>query len=98
MIINKETAVVITRHNALVQYLVEEGIVSEEGIALPHATPEIVKGKDIIGILPLRLASLAKSITEIPLDLPQELRGKELTIEQVREYAGKPITYNVVAV
>jgi putative CRISPR-associated protein (TIGR02620 family) len=64
-------------------------------VVLTHAEAGNVEGKHVIGVLPLRLASLAASITEIPLDIPAELRGQELTIEQVRQYAGEPVRYFV---
>lgn len=86
--------IIITRHAALVQYIVEIGLVSA-GRVIPHATPDDVRGRHVIGVLPLRLAALAASVTEVPLDLPPELRGQELTLEQVRQFAGAPVTYRV---
>ena len=87
--------VVVTRHRALVDYLIEEGIVSEDVPVLTHATMDDVRGKHVIGVLPLRLAAAAAVVTEVPLNLPPELRGKELTVEEVRRYAGPPVTYEV---
>lgn len=87
--------VVITRHPALRRYLIEQGIIADTDDVLTHAEFNDVEGKHVIGVLPLRLASLAASITEIPLDIPAELRGQELTIEQVRQYAGEPVRYFV---
>ena len=87
--------IVITRHPALVEYLVETGLVPADAPCISHAEAGNVGGKHVIGVLPLRLASLAASITEVPLDIPAELRGQELTIEQVRQYAGEPVRYFV---
>jgi hypothetical protein len=87
--------IVVTRHPALVEYLVEAGYISASTEVVSHASEETVAGKHVFGVLPLRLAALAASITEVPLDLPPQLRGVELTIEQVRQYAGKPTTYVV---
>jgi len=76
--------IIVTRHPALVQVLAEDyGIM---GPVLAHATAADVRGKAVVGVLPLRLAALAKSTTEVVLDLPPELRGVELTVEQVRQY------------
>jgi len=63
-----------------------------------HASPEAVKGRDVWGVLPHKLSCLTTSFTEVPLNLPPELRGVELTKEQVRQYAGDPVTYNVTRV
>lgn len=87
--------IIVTRHQALVEHLREIGLCAEADIVVSHATPECVRGKDVIGVLPLRLAALAASVTEIPLDIPAELRGQELTLDQIRQYAGEPATYVV---
>ena len=90
--------VVITRHSALVEHLLEIGLITPETPVISHASPEEVQGKDVIGVLPLSLACLARSITEIPLALTPEDRGRELTIERLREIAGSPTTYKVTVV
>ena len=88
---------VITRHQGLVDYLIEEGLVSSDVQVIAHASPEAVQGKDVWGVLPHSLSCLANSFIEVPLNLPAELRGQELTVADVRKYAGKPVTYVVTA-
>jgi len=87
--------IIITRHQGLVDYLLEDGIISPQTQVVAHATPELVRGKNVLGVLPHSLSCLCKTFTEIPLALPQELRGKELNEEDIRRYAGKPATYVV---
>lgn len=87
--------VIVTRHAALVDYLVEKGLISDSDQVVAHADESTVRGKHVIGVLPLRLAAHAASITEIPLDLTPGDRGKELTLDRVREIAGAPVTYRV---
>lgn len=87
--------VIVTRHNALIQHLIEQGIVEEGAKVIAHATPEDVAGKHVIGVLPLQLAALTAKVTEVPLNLPAEMRGKELSIEDVRKYAGEIASYEV---
>lgn len=76
--------IIITRHPALVTYLRE--IFPHLGTAevLPHASPDDVRGNNVYGVLPLHLAAEAYTVTEICLDIPPELRGHELTLEQVK--------------
>ena len=62
---------------------------------LTHAEPADVEGRRVIGVLPHRLSVLAASVVEVPVDVPAELRGVELTLEQVRQYAGEPAEYVV---
>lgn len=88
-------SIVVTRHPALVELLIERGIVEQGTPVITHATPEQVAGKDVIGVLPLSLAALANSVTEIPLALTPDMRGKELSIETLRSIAGEAVTYKV---
>lgn len=92
-----EKVVVVTRHAGLVEYLEEAGIIPVGTPVIGQASIEDVKGKHVIGVLPNHLAVHAASITEIPLNIPAELRGKELTIEQVRQFAGEPATYVILS-
>ena len=86
---------IVTRHSALVELLRERGIIEGEPKVIVHATPEEVTGRHVIGVLPLRLAALAASITEVSLSLPAEMRGREPTIGELRQCAGEPVTYVV---
>lgn len=89
---------VVTRHPGLLAYLKEMGLATTETASILHATPEEVTGKRVCGVLPHSLLCLCESFTEIPLDLPLELRGKELTLEDMRKYASTPVTYRIVVV
>ena len=82
--------ILITRHPALAQFLTQQGIKFDK--IIDHATAEDVKGKDV---LPLHLAALANTITSVDLNLPAEMRGKELTIADVGEYFNSLTTYKV---
>lgn len=86
---------VVTRHAGLVEHLLGLGLITAETPIIPHATPKQVAGQHVIGVLPLSLAALAASVTEVPLNLPPELRGVELSAAQVALYAGEPVTYIV---
>ncbi len=86
---------IVTRHAGLVKYLIAEGIISAGVEVISHASPELVSGRNVCGVLPHSLSSLTASFTEVPLILPQELRGQELTESDVRKYAGIPVTYTV---
>jgi hypothetical protein len=85
--------IIVTRHPALVEFLAEKHGIS--GRVVAHATEEDVAGKHVIGVLPLRLAALALTITEVPLNVPEGMRGTELTVDDLQKFAGEPVTYNV---
>lgn len=87
--------IVVTRHAALVEYLENIGIIPVGAPVISHATADDVKGKHVIGVLPLSLAALAESVTEFPLNVPADMRGKELSLAEVVKFAGKPATYKV---
>ena len=85
---------VVTRHPALLEYLQEIGVANETTEIVSHVTsPEVVAGKFVCGVLPHNLSCYCKKFMEIPLTIPAEARGKELTLEEVRQYAGSPQTY-----
>ena len=95
LIIRKKQPV-ITRHKALLAYLLDKDTIKEgEYKLIEHADYKDVEGQDVIGVLPLQLASYAKSITEVPLNLTPEMRGKELTFEEVEKIAQEPVQYIV---
>lgn len=83
---------IVTRHGGLVEWLAAQGIVAQ---VVAHVSADDVRGKHVIGVLPLHLASLAASVTEVVLDLPAEMRGKELSKEQVELYQRGVTTYVV---
>lgn len=87
--------IVVTRHKALLQLLQEKLWLSPVTPIIEHATAEDIKGKHVIGVLPLSLACLAASITEVTLDIPFALRGQELTLEQLKEFYIGERTYKV---
>jgi hypothetical protein len=87
--------IIVTRHPALVDYLRERGIVAGDVPVLPHVTEDDVRGRHVIGVLPLHLASVAEMVTEVPLALAPEDRGRELDLARLREVAGAPRTYVV---
>lgn len=91
-------AIVVTRHPALIDLLVERGIVPAGTQVLDHATAEDVHGQDVVGVLPLHLAAEAASVTELPLALTRDMRGQELSLETLRQIAGEPVTYRVTRV
>lgn len=88
--------VVVTRHNALVAYMKELGLVDETTPVYPHVRGSMIAGKHVFGALPLHLMALAAKVTVVPLrNVPHNLRGQDLSIEEVRMYAAPPVTYEV---
>jgi putative CRISPR-associated protein (TIGR02620 family) len=89
---------IVTRHSGLVEYLIREGLATTETVVVSHATPENVAGLNVCGVLPHSLSCLCASFTEVPLFLPAELRGQELTVDQVAQYAQPAVTYTVTTI
>lgn len=89
---------VVTRHPAMVQYLKEIGIVTKNVEVVTHASEDLVTDRDVVGVLPHSLSCLTRTFTEVPLFVPAELRGTELTIDQIRTFCRPAVTYKVTAV
>lgn len=90
--------VIVTRHPALVEYLREQEIAPPDCEVISHATVDAIRGRHVVGILPLQLAAEAACVTVVPLHMPAELRGVELTLTQVRELAGPPQAFTVTRI
>ena len=90
----KHFQILVTRHQGLVEFLTQEGYTWDEVVS--HVSdPSILDGKDVLGVLPIGLAARCRSISELQLNLPAELRGKELSVDQTRQYAMGIKTYYV---
>ena len=72
--------VIVTRHSGLVEWLKRRGI---EGEVVSHADEDTVRDKRVYGVLPFRLAALADEFIEVSMNVPAELRGKELTADDI---------------
>lgn len=89
----KPETVIVSRHAGAVAWLAQRGITGE---VIAQATPEDVRGKNVIGNLPMHLASLAAKVGSI--DLPRLAaadRGRDLTPEEM-DAAGATIRWYVV--
>ena len=95
---NGEEIIVVTRHKGMVEYLVYMGYVPSDCQVVSHVTDTaILEGKKVWGVLPHSLSSLCGLFCEVPLNLPAELRGKELSVEEMTRYAGPAKAYKVIA-
>ncbi len=87
--------IIVTRHSSLVDVLRE---MYPELVGCPvvsHATYADVAGRHVYGILPLDLAAVADKVTAVTLMIPADLRGVELSAEQVLQYMTRGETYRV---
>lgn len=82
--------VIVTRHAGAVEWLRRRGI---RGRVIPHATAEDVKGRVVIGALPLHLAAEAAVVGAIDLPaLRPDQRGADLSAEEM-DAAGAAISW-----
>lgn len=93
--------IVITRHNALIEYLLSIGMIHNDAYdnpldyeIIPHVEyPADIRDKDVIGVLPLWMAALTRTMTVVDMQLPKELYGKDLSLEQMKKYIKGISTY-----
>ena len=90
-------AVVVSRHPAMLDYLIEEGWVQPGTPFVTKAQPNDVRGKHVFGVVPMWLAAETELLTEVVVHTPWEWRGQvnELTVEQIRTYVRDPVTYEI---
>ena len=87
--------IIVSRHTAMREYLVEQGLVDPDVQVYIHAGPSDVEGRHVYGMLPLHLASLAALVTQVPVITPATERGVTLSLENIRRYARAPQTYKI---
>lgn len=96
---HSDEIIVVTRHRGMVDYLVHMGYVPSDCQVISHVTDtSILEGKTVWGVLPHSLSSLCSAFCEVPLDLPPEYRGKELSMEEMVRFAKPAKCYQVKVV
>lgn len=90
--------VVVTTNASFVAYLIEQGLVAADTPVLDRPTAEEIAGRHVFGELPLDLAAQAAQVTIVPLHLPESLQGWGLSLEELRQVAQPPRTYQVLEV
>lgn len=91
----QDKMLVVTRHKALADLLREKGIISGDCDYMEHAGVDDVQGRDVVGNLPLHLAARCHTITSVAMSVPLEMRGRELTLDELREVYRGVHTYRV---
>ena len=84
--------IIVTRHQGLVEWLKTRGIT---GDVIPSAKAEDVRGKRVVGALPLYLAAEADSVVAVEYFCPPELRGQDLSAAQLDELGAKLSEFKV---
>ncbi|MEJ5169384.1 MAG: CRISPR-associated protein Csx16 [Fimbriimonadales bacterium] len=87
---------IVTRHQGLVDIARRMGLATDGCPVLAHATADDVRGKVVLGVLPLHLAALAKAVVSIDLDLPADRRGTDLSAEEMLPYVRGVSVYRVI--
>ncbi|GIV81675.1 MAG: hypothetical protein KatS3mg051_1029 [Anaerolineae bacterium] len=87
---------IVSRHAGTVEWLARRGITGE---VVEHATPDAVRGRVVYGNLPLHLAALAAEVVAIDMpDLPRDVRGWDLTPEEMDTFGARMTRYRVLKV
>tara|TARA_R110002020_G_scaffold320466_1_gene536380 strand:- start:5875 stop:6393 length:519 start_codon:yes stop_codon:yes gene_type:complete len=87
--------ILITRHLSFTEYLREIGF--SWGQEKEHASPGECEGKTVLTSgMPLHLAMKCKHLVTVPLDIPPNLRGLELGLDQIKLFAGSPQWFKVL--
>lgn len=87
--------ILITRHPDVIKLLKELKVIDSETTIIDHATAEDIKGKEVIGILPIDLAAHCSKVHSIIWNIPIEARGRDWTYEETKRYYSGIKTYIV---
>ena len=85
----------VTRHPGAVEWLKKTH--PEWGLAklFGHVNTEDVRGRRVVGTLPIHLAAIAGEYWHLEMKLPPELRGKEKTEEEMTSCGAQLRCYRV---
>lgn len=94
------TTTFVTRHSGAIDWARSESFLPEDGVIVPAFDPENVKAGDIvIGTLPAQIAARicerGGRYQHLSLDLPEHLRGKELTADEMRSCKARLEEFNI---
>lgn len=90
---------VVTRHEGAVNWL-RDTLQQSEISVIPHLEGlRFQPGDKVCGILPIawaaRVCAQGAEAHILTIDLPPELRGRELTAQQLKDHGAKLIRYDV---
>ncbi len=80
--------ILVTRHNNLAHFLrVHCGLEWEKWVThiYPEQIVEMIRGKEVFGVLPYHLAAITKSVTIAQFEIPEEKRGRDLNLREMKE-------------
>lgn len=89
---DQNQTLIVTRHQGLVDWLASRGIT---GDVMASVTPDDVRGKHVIGVLPLHIAAVADKVTTVSFQCPPDLRGKDLSPDQLDQLGAVLATFKV---
>lgn len=94
---SKPNTIIVTRHPSLVELIIERGIATADTPVIEHPSPDDVRDRHVVGVLPLHLAALAESVTEIEVAMTPQDRADaqfgDLSLARLREIAGPARTF-----
>lgn len=84
---------IVTRHTGAIEWLRRRGIT---GDVVTHATADQVRGRHVVGVLPIFLAAYAASVTSIDVpNMPDNARGRELSADEMDAFGARLSRYVV---
>lgn len=75
--------IIVTRHKPLVDWLRAQGVMAP---VIEHASAADVRGKHVYGVVPMYLAAVARTVTEVSmpgLTLAQRKRRRDLSVAEM---------------
>lgn len=92
--------IIVTRHRGLVDWLIQQGVVTTATPVISRANIKDVIGKRVFGVLPIRIASYANEV--ISVEMPGLAVGKinadiDLSAEEMNQAKAFLVKYVVTA-
>jgi len=93
-----EEIITISRHSGAIEWLKKYHPEFSNVQHFVQALPDDIRDKIVIGTLPINLAYLAKEYYHLSMDIPLEMRGKELTVTDMEKCNCKLEHYKILKI
>jgi len=88
---------IVTRHAGAMEWIAKHHLEFGDAEVIAHADVGDLKGRRIIGMLPIHMAAMCKEYWHLEMTVPADRRGTEISCEDMENFGCKISQFLVVA-
>lgn len=87
--------IVVTKYQTVYDFLVEKEIIPEGTEMVSYINPKYAEGKEIYGMVPMSIAALAESYTEVKIAFNNKANPEDLSVQELERLIKYVTTFTV---